>query len=105
MSFSADHFTSIINWSQCELHEPLLTKALTREEILDQIKEPHLPTFPQFPCHTQAVESHIKLVNEVSAAVCGFEARDGFVKSRIMSRSKFPKMENKGQLVLSSPPK
>lgn len=51
----------------------------------------------KFPCHSQAVERCVKLVTEASAAVCGYEARDGFIKSRISSRTELPKFETKKQ--------
>ena len=47
----------------------------------------------KIPCHTQAVEGHIKLVSEVSMKVCGSVKRDGFVRKTICSRKLFPKVE------------
>ena len=40
----------------------------------------------EHPCHNQAVERHIKLVTEASAAVTGFEKRDGLIRQKIRSR-------------------
>ena len=42
---------------------------------------------PHFPCHTQSAERCIKLVTEASAAVCGQEQRDGFIRARFESRT------------------
>ena len=39
--------------------------------------------FPQFPCHTQAVEKCDKLVTEASAAVCCVNMRGGFMRTQI----------------------
>ena len=40
----------------------------------------------QHPCHNQAVEKHVKLVSEASAAVVGFKNRDGLIRQKIQSR-------------------
>ena len=37
-------------------------------------------------CHNQAVERHIKLVSEASAAAAGFKSRDGPIRQKIRSR-------------------
>ncbi|KAK4879050.1 hypothetical protein RN001_004865 [Aquatica leii] len=51
----------------------------------------------KFPCHTQAVERCIKLVTEASSLVCGAEARDGFIRARISSRTAMPKFNTKSE--------
>lgn len=50
-----------------------------------------------FRCHLQAVERHIKLLTKASATVCGQEARDGFIRTKIESRDKLPKFDTKQQ--------
>ena len=40
-------------------------------------------SFPEFPCHTQAVESSIKFVTEAASAVTGPIARDGIILQNI----------------------
>jgi hypothetical protein len=62
--------------------------------ILDVPDEIHIF---RYPCHSQAVERCVKLVTEATAAVCGNEARDGFIRSKITSRTVLPKFETKGQ--------
>ena len=49
----------------------------------------------KIPCHTQAVEGHIKLVTEVSMKVSGSVKRDGFARKTIYSRKLLPKVESK----------
>src|SRR6218665_1785208 len=39
--------------------------------------------FRNFPCHTQAVKRHVKLVTEAATAVCGQNSRDGFNRARV----------------------
>ncbi len=62
--------------------------------ILDVPDEIHIF---RYPCHLQAVERCVKLVTEATAAVCGNESRDGFIRSKITSRTVLPKFETKGQ--------
>ena len=51
----------------------------------------------KFPCHSQAVERHIKLFTEASATVCDQETRDGFIRTQIPSRKEIPKFESNQQ--------
>lgn len=53
----------------------------------------------QYPCHSQAVERCVKLVTEASLKVCGPEARDGFIRSRIASRQALPKFNTKSEFL------
>jgi hypothetical protein len=45
------------------------------DTLLTMIREEDTPRldFARYPCHTQAVERHIKLVTEASEVVCGPE--------------------------------
>lgn len=40
----------------------------------------------KLPCHSQAVERHVRSVAEASLATCGEEARDRFIHSRMKSQ-------------------
>ena len=40
-----------------------------------------------------------KLVTATSSLVCGYEKRDGLIRSRLSSRKSFPKMESKIDLI------
>lgn len=44
----------------------------------------------RMPCHTQAVERCVKLVTGASAAVCGPERREWFIKNKLESRRIMP---------------
>ena len=68
------------------------------DEFTDrQIKEKGKLNVQRFPCHTQVVERLIKLVTEASSSVCGEEARDGFIRAKLASRSRISKFETKSQ--------
>lgn len=94
--FDAQEYHGMIDWQVSEVLEPPLTKTMNYYEIKERGSTGETPSFiPKFPCHTQAVERHIKLVTEASTVVCGSEARDGFIKTRVLSRQKMPKIESK----------
>lgn len=99
LNFEADDYISLIDWSKETITEPSVTMKIDDETLLRFIHEDVTPIirFSRYPCHTQAVERHIKLVTEASAAVCGMEKRDGFIRVRLESRAKMPKFETKIQ--------
>ena len=99
LNFEAEDYTSMIDWHKEPITEPPVTmkiddKALQRFTIEDVTP---IVGFSRYPCHTQAVERHIKLVTEALAAVCGKESRDGFTRFRLESQAKMPKFETKIQ--------
>ena len=48
-----------------------------------------------FPCHTQAVERHVKLVTEASKSVYGYKNRHARILSTLKSRTIMPSFETK----------
>ena len=54
-------------------------------EQLTSLKDSPLDV-PAYPCHTQAVERANRLVTEASSSVNGHEAREGFIRQRILAR-------------------
>jgi len=74
-----------------------MTKHLAEAELQDCVKNRNnqlVKNLPQFPCHTQATERHIRLVTKASAAICT-EQRDGFIRFGIESRKKMKTFDNK----------
>ena len=53
--------------------------------------------FLNLPCHTQAVERHIRVVTEVSSRVSGQSQREGTIMTTLISRKKMPKFNLKSQ--------
>lgn len=92
LNFSAKKYYDLINWNN--FSEPPFTRSLTEEGIRFLIQA---NDFPLFPCHSQAVERHVRLVSEASSLVFGAKERDGLIRSRIKSRKELPKFETKKQ--------
>lgn len=87
--FHATAFHLMIDWQNIQLTEPPLTRRVSSDDIISLIKTKEKPSaLPDFPCHTQAVERHIKLVTQASKSVVGSAARDGFIRNRIYGRKK-----------------
>ena len=95
LNFNAKDYIDLIDWQQSKITEPPLTRHMTEEDIASHIANQSRITFEKFPCHTQAVERMIKEVTDASLKVCGYEARDGYIRSRLESRAKIPSFENK----------
>lgn len=44
----------------------------------------------EFPCHSKAVERHIRIVSQAAASVCGDLRRDGYIRAKLLSRADIP---------------
>ena len=88
LNLSATSLTKLITWKPGQVDEPVFTCSLSKEEITGFIVKPLVP--PDFCCHTQSTERCVKLVTEASAAVCGQEARDGYIKATVAHRETMP---------------
>lgn len=96
----AADYTEMILWSANEVTEPPVTRHLALSDIESFIstgQKPDEHLIPKFPCHTQAVERLIKLVTDASYAVSGEAAREGYIKTRLFSRSQMAKFNTKKQ--------
>ena len=96
LRFNAKKYHQMINWQAIDITEPPALKkvAITEIKALIETKEKR-QEIPNFPCHTQAVESSIKLVTDASASVVGYENRDGYIRGRIEGRKRLPIFESK----------
>ena len=72
------------------LIEPPLIKKISTEELNKFAKNP--PTI-RIPCHSQGVESCIKIGTEASQEVYGSDSRNGYIRPKIESRPKFQQIE------------
>lgn len=100
LNFAATDYTELIDWQSEEVTEPPLTKSISEAVLRNMIVNiPETIEILSFPCHTQAVERHIKMVTEASTSVCGNTARDGVIRAKIASRKATPKMETKKDFI------
>ena len=102
LNFRAQNYCDIINWQDVNFTEPPATRAISDEEVENYIKTGKMFETEELPRHTQSVERCIKLVTEVSASVCGYEKRDGFIRARIRSRKSTPNIDSKANFNLSN---
>ena len=93
LNFKAEEYFDMIQWNYPL--EPPATLNLSNEDIATLIASGSHFEIGKLPCHSQAVERHVRLVTEASLALCGTEARDGFIRSRIKSRNELPKFDTK----------
>ena len=104
LNFHAEDYTDLVEWQAIDRYEPPLMKHLSDDEVAACVKtneSAHVRTIAQFPCHTQATERCIRLVTEALAAVCGQDARDGFIRARIVSRKKLKTFNTKSEFRLN----
>jgi hypothetical protein len=93
LQWSASKFYDLIDWKETDFYEPPLTMDLSLD-ALESIS--HTPlVLPQFPCHNQAVERHVKDMTETSQRVAGKERRDAMMRNKIESRSMSKSHERK----------
>lgn len=93
----------MIDWSKENITEPPLITKYSNEELLNLVSAgSSFLEFESLPCHTQAVERCVKLVTEASTSVCGPDARDGFIRTRIKARQDVPLFETKSQFFKNS---
>lgn len=100
LNFDAQEYYEMIDHESFKNIEPPLTRSLTTAEIKNYITNgEEMITFPKLVCHTQAVERCVRLVTEAAAAVGDLE-RDGYIRSRLMSRSIMPRYNKKSEYKL-----
>lgn len=84
-NFDVKNYVELIDCQRNKLSEALLTKIITEEDIKYHIVQKSIITFEVFPRHTQEVEGIIKKVTDSSLKVCGYEARNGYIKLRLFT--------------------
>lgn len=98
INFQAKDWDELINWEVVSITEPPLTLSNTAEQIMAINDTPMV--VPDYANNTQSVERCIKLVTDAAKAVCGNEARDGFITARVASRTRMPIFDTKEQFAM-----
>ncbi|GBL98512.1 hypothetical protein AVEN_111632-1 [Araneus ventricosus] len=88
ITFQASNYIEIINWNSCVVYPPPMLRDLSEDDIKSLLNSDTTPIqeIQKFPCHTEAVESCIKLVTEASNKG-GHEARDDYIRATLKYRS------------------
>ena len=87
LNFDANDYIDLVAWQNIDRYDPPIMNNYSESQIRAFIDNTDVKLLPHFPYHTQAAERCIKLVTEASAAVCGQEQRDGFIRARNESRT------------------
>jgi hypothetical protein len=94
--FNASTYINLINLQE-NLTEPPILKNLSDQEIQNVVEtcgEREL-FFIRLPCHTQAVETAVKIRTEASISQCTKKSRLGAINAKLESRNKMPRFETK----------
>ena len=75
--FQAEEYFNMINWDNSL--DPPATMNLSNEYIANMIKNGSELEIEKLSCYSQAVERHVRLLTQISLAICGAEARDGYI--------------------------
>lgn len=104
INFEATHYTELINWDEIDLTTPPVMNNFSTAELADYFNLNKLPQLPilNYPCHTQSVERIVQEVSKASKMVCGFEARDGLILSKISHRKLMPSLRTKADYRIST---
>ena len=98
LNFKAGNYYELVDCQTVLWTEPPITARLTDAQLKEIVEDPEgskISYIKDYPCHTQAVEKAVKMVTEAFLAVCGYERRDGLIRSKIASRTMMPKFESK----------
>lgn len=85
VDFGSTSYYNMIDWNTSVVTPPPLANSLSAEDLLQQVEVGPI-SFPQIPCHTQAVERAIKEVTRASWKVFGHSSRHGMIVSSEESR-------------------
>ncbi|KAE9524457.1 hypothetical protein AGLY_015178 [Aphis glycines] len=104
INFGATHYTELINWDEIYLTTPPVMNNFSTAELADYFNLNKLPQLPilNYPCHTQSVERIVQEVSKASKMVCGSEARDELILSKISHRKLMPSLRTKADYRIST---
>ena len=92
INFSASNYYQLID-PDIDWLESVLTRHLSRDYLLSLAHRPH--SFMYYPCHSQSVERHIRIVSETCKFVCDPDERDSRIAITIAERNVMPNFRSK----------
>ena len=96
LNFEADSMFNLIDLSEGQLFEPVLTCHVQTLQLEQYIDEP-FPQ-PEADCHTQCCERAVKETTIAAGKVFGFERRDGYIRAKMKSRDLVKEVKSKKAL-------
>ena len=105
INFEARSYYETINWQGSKdsitYDSPLMLRNLTTSEMEAWAtkEDPEKYSLLNIPCHSQAVERHVKLVSDASLKSCSVEGQNGRIRATKSSRAKIPKPGSKKDYV------
>ena len=106
INFQAQTYYQAINWQGSSdavaYDSPPMLKNLSSEEVDAWATEESPEKYPllKIPCHSQAVERHVKLVSDASLKTSSVKERDGMIRATKHSREKIPRFGSKKDYVV-----
>ena len=97
LNLKATTLQTMIKWNLKDVHEPVYTCKLSRQELKEILKTPF--DVPKYSIHTQSTERCVKQVTEAAASVVGQERRDGYVRARLHNREQMPVFRTKKDIL------
>lgn len=100
LNFKAKEYTELINWDTLVVTPPPVLSHISTAGLQEMVQDaaegqpPVIDVLP-FPCHTQSVERHIKIVTEAAQQTSSHEDREGNIRQKIRSRLNMPKFATK----------
>ena len=70
LNFAATDYTTMIDWQEETLYEPILVTSLSSAEVLNISTAPLV--LPKYPAHTQSVERLVKQTTRAAETVAGY---------------------------------
>jgi hypothetical protein len=95
LDFEAGSYYELVNWLNFPTIEPPIARNIADSDLEEAIETGKMLQIENYPCHTQAVERHVKLVTDAASSVCGKERREGYIRAKIESRKKMSKYTTK----------
>jgi hypothetical protein len=97
INFGAEQWSSLVDISTMECHEPPCVRHLSNEELEAMRAETGVP--PAFPLHSQSVERAVKLTSEASKKSYIWELRHKYIVATSKSRAERPQFRKKADYV------
>ena len=101
LNLNAKVYYKLVDMNSSTICEP---PAIRHKSCLELNEIRHKPLTLMHPCHNQAVERHVKVVSEASAAVATFDRRDGLIRQKLKSRKLMKELNTKRDFFTTSNP-